>query len=134
MGKELEKLNCLPKPGPSPSPTPSPPSPAQDCKSVAKKDCGAAPKGCKIFGGNSKSKCESYDKCIDKHHKELEKLNCLPSPSPSPSPGPKPSGDTCTCTAKCTASAHISDFKSKEYMTEFYHNGKENISTKNCKA
>jgi len=165
--KELEKLNCLPKPGPSPSPTPSPPSPAQDCKSVAKKDCGAAPKGCKIFGGNSKSKCESYDKCIDKHHKELEKLNCLPSPSPSPSPGPKPSGDTCTCTAKCTASgdphvksfanekyktstggnkkitmysakgftatAHISDFKSKEYMTEFYHNGKEVISTKNCK-
>jgi len=32
-----------------------------------------------------------------------------------------------------TATAHISDFKSKEYMTEFYHNGKEVISTKNCK-
>jgi len=160
-----KKVHCLPKPGPSP--TPSPPSPAQNCNTLVKELCNTPPKGCNKFGGNSKSKCESYDKCIDKHHKELEKLNCLPSPSPSPSPGPKPSGDTCTCTAKCTASgdphvksfanekyktstggnkkmtmysakgftatAHISDFKSKEYMTEFYHNGKEVISTKNCK-
>lgn len=159
-----KKVHCLPKPGPSP--TPAPPSPAQDCKSVVKKDCGAAPKGCKIFGSNSNSKCKSYDKCIDKHHNELEKLNCLPSPSPSPSPGPKPSGGKCTCTAKCTAygdphvksfaneqyktstggsksinmysakgftaTAHISDYKSKEYMTEFYHNGKKIISTEKC--
>lgn len=167
-----KKHQCLPKPGPSPSPSPGPsPGPQNNCKSVVTEKCGKAPKGCKIFGDNkNKDKCASYDKCVDRHDKyydQLVKLNCLPNPSPSPSPSPKPSGETCTCTARCTAygdphvksfaneqyktstggekninmyslgkfsaTAHVSDHMSKEYMTEFYHNKKEIISTKKCK-